>query len=454
MTIALKPVAIPNFGVAPTQPRIPSEVFEARARTALTRAGTDWLVVYADREHFTSIAFLTGFEPRFEEAFLLLGRNDCRILLTGNESASYAVLAGLPGIEISVAQSLSLMGQDRSQSPRLLDKFREAGIKAGDSVGLVGWKYLEPYEDESRSDAFFVPAVYVSMLQQAVGPFGTLRDATSVLFHPEKGLLAQLDVDQIAASEWAATRASLAVWRIVAGVREGDDEFQAAARMGYAAEHLNVHTMLASASPGEAVVGLRSANGRKLLRGDGITTAVGLVGALSSRAGLFDESNDAFLRLASAYFHGLSTWYDVADIGVTGATLHDSVTAALAEANLRSALNPGHLTGFEEWTHSPVRPGSPEKLLSGMLFQVDVIPVPMPGNWALNCEDSVALADQALRAELKQKHPETYARIERRRAFVRDELGIVIKENILPLSSTPLCLAPFWLRSGHLLIKC
>lgn len=451
MTIALRPVTIPNFGASLTQPHIRGEVFAARARAAWARARTDWLVVYADREHFSAIAFLTGFEPRFEEAFLLLGRNDRRILLTGNESASYAVLAGLPALEIMVAQSLSLMGQDRSHSPRLLDKFRDAGIKAGDSVGLVGWKYLEPYEDEIQSDAFFVPAVYVSMLRRAVGPSGSLCDTTAIFFHPENGLLAQLDADQIAACEWAATRASLAVWRIVSGVRDGDDEYQAAARMNYAAEQLNVHTMLASAGPSEKVIGLRSANGRTLSRGDGITTAVGLVGALSSRAGLFDEGNNDFLKLASAYFHGLSTWYESADIGVTGATLYDCVTAALAEGNLSSALNPGHLTGFEEWTHSPVRPGSTEKLASGMVFQVDVIPVPMPGNWALNCEDPVALANQSLRAELKQKHPDTYERIKRRRAFVQDELGVLIKDNVLLLSSTPLCLSPFWLRSSYLL---
>jgi hypothetical protein len=100
-----------------------------------------------------------------------------------------------------------------------------------------------------------------------------------------------------------------------------------------------------------------------------------------------------------------------------------------------------------------VRPGSTETLASGMAFQVDVIPVPMPGNWALNSEDPVFFADEALRAELKAKHPETHARIEARRAFVRDQIGIPIKSNILPLSSTPLCVPPFWLKSSHLLTK-
>jgi hypothetical protein len=35
--------------------------------------------------------------------------------------------------------------------------------------------------------------------------------------------------------------------------------------------------------------------------------------------------------------------------------------------------------------------------------------------------------------------------------FVRDKLGIAIKDTILPLSSTPLCLPPFWLAAGRLL---
>jgi hypothetical protein len=174
---------------------------------------------------------------------------------------------------------------------------------------------------------------------------------------------------------------------------------------------------------------------------------------LSSRAGLLDTGNDAFQKTASAYFEGLLGWYETADIGVTGGALHEAVVGKLAEGGLRSALNPGHLTGHEEWMNSPVRPGSTEKLASGMPFQVDVIPVPMPAGWTLNCEDPVTFADRALRDELKSRHPDCFARIEARRAFMRDELGVAVKDCILPLSSTPLCLPPFWLRPDHLLAR-
>lgn len=451
MAIGLKRVAIPDFGALGAQPEVPAATYAARADAAFARAGCDWLVVYGDREHLGNIEFLSGFEPRFEEALLVLGPNGRRVLITGNECESYATLAKLPDLAVLLAQSLSLMAQDRSRFPRLSDRLRDAGLKRGDRVGLVGWKYLEANEDNAPETAFFVPAAHVQMLSRIVGDAGAVTDATPVLMHPETGLRATVDADQIAANEWAAARVSSAVWRIVSGVREGDDEFAAAGRMGYAGDPLNVHTMLASAGKGEPVIGLRSPSARPLAKGDGVTTAIGLWGALSARAGLFDTENDAFLKLASAYFTGLLAWYETADVGIEGGSLHHAVVETLAKGGLRSALNPGHLTGHEEWMHSPVRPGSADRLLSGMPFQVDVIPVPIPSGWALNCEDGVALADAALREEIRTRHPACFARIEARRAFMRDQLGVSVKDSILPLSSTPLCLAPFWLRADHLL---
>lgn len=453
MSIALRQIVLPDFGLSGRQPQIPTATYEARCDAAYSAAGCDWVVVYADREHFGNIIFLSGFEPRFEEALLLLGPGGKRVLITGNESESYAPLAGLKGLNVLLAQSLSLMAQDRTRYPRLTDRLRDAGIRAGDTVGLVGWKYLEPEEDDDYAQGFYVPDAHVGMLRRLVGRGGTLRDATRALMHPETGLRAIIDADQIAAFEWSATRCSLALWRVVSGMREGDSEYDAVARMGYAGDPLNVHTMFASASEGTDIIGLRSATDRKPRRGDGVSTAIGFWGALSSRAGLFDTGNDAFLTLASAYFDALATWYETADIDVAGGDVHAAVTGKLAEGGLKAALNPGHLTGHEEWMNSPIRPGSTDRLRSGMPFQIDVIPTPLPAGWALNCEDPVTLADAALRADLKAKHPETFSRIQARRAFMRDQLGVDANEAILPLSSTPLYLPPFWLRSDHVLAR-
>ncbi len=453
MPIALRDVAVPAFGVPLEAPRIPATTYEKRCRDAYERAKCDWLVVYGDREHLANIAFLSGYDPRFEEALLLLGPNDRRVLIVGNEGEAYAPVAGLPGLDIALAQSLSLMGQDRALKPDLASVLKEAGVGRGQTIGVVGWKYFEPAEWDDPSPGLFIPHYLVGMLSRIAAGAEGLQDATPVLMHPTTGLRSTIDADEIALHEWGAARASAAVWRILTGTRLSLSELEAASAMGYAGEVLSAHVMYATGDSNDPVVGLRSPTSRVLRRGDGVTAGVGFWGGLSARAGLIADADEAFLKTAAAYFDGLIAWYEAADIGATGRAIFEAVGEALAVGGLRSALNPGHLTGHDEWIHTPIRPGSDERLASGMPFQVDIIPTPMQPGWALNCEDGVVFADGALCAELKARHPAVVERIEARRRFVRDELGIQIKDSILPLSSTPLCLPPFWLAAGRLLVR-
>src|SRR5947209_3293453 len=131
MAIGLRPVRIPDFGVPLDPPAIPTAVYEARNAALYARAGAEWVVVYADREHLANMAFLTGFEPRFEEALFLLGPGGRRVLVVGNEGQSYTSVARLPGIEISLCQSMSLLGQDRRTRPNLAVVLKDVGIKTG-----------------------------------------------------------------------------------------------------------------------------------------------------------------------------------------------------------------------------------------------------------------------------------------------------------------------------------
>jgi hypothetical protein len=454
LAIVARPIQIPNFSAGIEMPEIPASTYEARCRVAFQRAGRDWLIVYGDREHFANLVFLSGFDPRFEEALLLLGTGGRSVLVVGNECLSYAQEARLLGIEIVLCQSLSLMGQDRSSKPRLVDVLRDVGLRRGQSIGLAGWKYLQPEEWEDKAQPGpFVPAYMVDVLKMIAEDPGAVSDATAVLMHPESGLRATIDADQIAAFEWAAARSSRALWRIIVGLRPGDSELEAVGRMGYAGEPLSVHTMLASGGSGDKIQGLRSPTARRLQQGNGVVAAIGMWGGLSARGGLLAEENDDFLRMAAGYFEGLMAWYETADIGVEGGCLFDAVATALARRGLRSTLNPGHLTGHDEWVHTPVRPGSAERLTSGMPFQVDIIPAPMPDGWALNCEDAVTLANNELTAELCSRHPAVYNRIYARRAFIRDALGVGLKDSIMPMSAIPLCLPPLWLASHMLLAQ-
>ena len=62
-------------------------------------------------------------------------------------------------------------------------------------------------------------------------------------------------------------------------------------------------------------------------------------------------------------------------------------------------------------------------------------------------ESPFALADGALRAELAQRYPPMWARIQARRAFVRHQLGeFELHPDVLPFSNLPAYLAPFLLR--------
>ena len=72
-SVALMQVVLPEFGEPTVMPSIPLTTYEARIERLLARgraAGFDGLAVYGDREHAANIAYLSGYDPRFEEALL------------------------------------------------------------------------------------------------------------------------------------------------------------------------------------------------------------------------------------------------------------------------------------------------------------------------------------------------------------------------------------------------
>ncbi|MFN8541394.1 MAG: hypothetical protein U0232_28460 [Thermomicrobiales bacterium] len=189
MEITWRDVPLPDFGDIAERPAIPAATHAARCARAYAAANADWLVVYGDREHYANLTYLIGFDPRFEEAILLLGPADRRILLVGNEGLDYASLLTLP-VEVALCQSLSLPGQDRRRAPRLADALRDAGLRPGQSVGLIGWKYLTPAEWAGALPGFFAPAMLVDTLRDLTGDPAAVREATPILLDPTTGLRA------------------------------------------------------------------------------------------------------------------------------------------------------------------------------------------------------------------------------------------------------------------------
>ena len=79
-----------------------------------------------------------------------------------------------------------------------------------------------------------------------------------------------------------------------------------------------------------------------------------------------------------------------------------------------------------------------------MLFQIDIIPS-VQGYAGVSCESGIFLADEKLRADIRQMYPEIWHRIQKRRKYIQNELGISLSEEILPTSSATAYLRPFML---------
>jgi len=455
MTTATRPrlarVELPAFGMPDAMPDIPPAMYAARLERLRERAdarGYDRLVVYADREHSANLSYLSGFDPRFEEALLVVGPDGDPAILVGNECHGVAGAAPLP-MRRHLFQDFSLPGQPRDRSRPLAEILADEGIGPGRRVGVVGWK---TYAARPMSD---LPAYLVDELRTVVGATGSVENATDLLIDAAHGLRVINEAEQIAAFEWASCQTSQGVGRLLRGLRPGMTEREAVRLLEWNGWPLSCHLML-TAGP-RATFGLLSPGDRQIERGDRFTTAFGIWGALTCRAGFVVESaeelpepiRDYVDRLVAPYFAAVAEWYGAMRIGLAGGALHEIVARHLGDPFFGIFLNPGHQLHLDEWVNSPIAAGSGIELQSGMVFQVDVIPATGTDYFTTNIEDGIALADASLREALAERFPAAWDRIERRRLFMAEQLGIELHPEVLPLSNMPAVLPPFLLRPDH-----
>ena len=445
----LAEVELPDFGRPVSTPEIPPAIYAhrlQRLRDRMDRAGYDRIVIYADREHSANLAWLTGFDPRFEEAILILAPTGEPAILVGNECYGMAGAAPLP-MRRYLFQDLSLPSQPRDRSRSLRELLGDEGIAAGSRVGVIGWK---PYAEPSMLD---IPSFVADELRGIVGSDGAVQNANPLLIDAADGLRIVNEVEQLAAMEAAACTTSSGVLSLIRGLRPGLRERDAVALLGWDGSPLSCHLML-TAGP-RAAFGLLSPGDRAMQRGDPFTVAFGIWGALNCRAGFLVEGADELPdgvgdyveKLVGPYFTAVAEWYGALHIGQTGGALHDIVARHLADPFFGIFLNPGHQIGLDEWVNSPIRPGSTIELHSGMAFQVDIIPATGTPYFTTNIEDGLALADTGLRDEFASRYPDAWSRIQRRRSFMADQLGIDLHPDVLPFSNIPAFLPPYLLRS-------
>jgi Xaa-Pro aminopeptidase len=452
-TARLAEVTLPDFGRPAATPELPAPLYAARLerlRERMLERGYDRIVVYADREHSANLAWLTGFDPRFEEAVLIVGGDGEPAILVGNECYGMAGAAPLP-MRRHLFQDLSLPSQPRERSRPLGEILADEGVRTGTRLGVVGWK---PYPDRSMLD---VPSFLADELRRVVGTGGAVENANELLIDARDGLRVINELDQLAAMEVAACTTSSGVHAVVQGVRPGLRERDAVALLGWDGTPLSCHVML-TAGP-RATFGLLSPGDRAIARGDPFTVAFGIWGALNCRAGFVVEDAselpgtiaDYVERLVAPYYGAVAEWYEALRIGQTGGALHAIIERHLGDPFFGIFLNPGHQIGLDEWVNSPISAGSDIELRSGMAFQVDIIPATGTPYFTTNIEDGVALADTTLRAAFAAAYPDAWARIAARRAFMADVLGIELHPDVLPFSNIPAYLPPFLLRPDRVM---
>ena len=448
MTAArLATVELPDFGQPARMPELPPSLYGrrlARLRERAADAGHDRVIIWSDREHSANLAWLSGFDPRFEEAMLVVGPDDDPVVLVGNECFGLAGAAPLP-MRRHMFQDFSLPGQPRDRSRPLGAMLMEEGIGPGTKVGLVGWK---AYATPEQSD---LPSYIVDEVRRLVGDAGQVVNATDMLIDAADGLRVINEVEQLAMLEYAACHTSDGVRRLLFGQQPGLTEQEAVRLLGWNGMPLSCHLMLSSGP--RASLGLLSPTDRRIARGDRFTTAFGVWGALNCRAGFVVADaaelpagiHDYIERLVAPYFEAVAEWYGALHVGQTGGALFEIIQRRLGDRFFGIFLNPGHQIQLDEWVNSPIYAGSSIELRSGMALQVDIIPATGSDYFTTNLEDGIALADEELRATFAAGFPDAWTRIEARRRFMRDALGIDLHPDVLPLSNIPAYLPPLLL---------
>ena len=451
----------PEFGVAACPP--PSTLSEFEARIAALRARMEerkltHTIVYADREHFANLAYLTGFDPRFEEALLIVGLKASPLILVGNECEAYLGISPLHAsgqMRQERFQLFSLLDQPRERSRSLREIFAEEGVSTHCRVGAVGYKYFSPAECADAGHALDVPSYIADTLRELAGHQNVTND-TDIFMHPGHGLRARCTAAEIAYFEYSNGQAAEAVKRMIFGLQEGLTDHSVVQLGQLNGDPLSCHVTFGTGL--HSKYGLCGPSGELIRRGQPLAFNVAYWGSNICRAGWIAQSaaalpksaSDYVASFAGPYFEAMGDWFGLMRPGTPGGEIFGLIQRRLPFEKFGIYLNPGHLIHLDEWMSSPFYSGSEIPVASGMAIQVDVIPQSTQ-YFSTRMEDGIVIADAKLREQLKEFAPDCFERCQKRRVFMGEVLGIDLPEEVLPLSNTCAIVPPFFLEPNTVL---
>lgn len=435
----------PASPVALTQATM--EARKAKVLEKMKERRIEQLILYGDVEHGANFEYLVGYFTRFEEGLLVLDKDGSMTLVLGNENLNKASKARFAAAAVHVSL-FSLPNQPNRSDKTLPELLAEAGIRPDRRTGIVGWKmFTSPVEKNNQ--LFDIPAFILAAIEQIVGNPALLSNETD-LFIGENGVRTTNNANEIAHYEFGAALASDCLLAAMNKLDAGTTEMELGDALVRNGQHTSVVTIAASGP--RFIQGNMFPTDNRVKVGDPISLTVGYRGGLSSRAGyavhdgdeLPESCRDYLTRVVKPYFAAYVHWLETIRIGMKGGELFQAVESILPRAQYGWSLCPGHLTAEEEWMSSPVYEGSQETLASGMIFQIDIIPS-VPGYGGVSAESTVVLADAQLKQALREEYPEVWQRMQRRRAYLIQELGITLSEDVLPMCGTVAYLRPYLL---------
>ena len=453
---ALEVIASPPVFPGVASPVLSDETLHRRLAAIIQRMQEQkiaQLIIYADKEHGSNFEYLAGFIPRFEEALLVVNQQGALTYIMGNENLKLVPFARNPGRCLH-APLFSLPNQPMRAEQPLDQLLNEAGIVAGERTGLVGWK-LFTGRQQGMCD---LPQFVYAAAAQATGSDALLVNATGLFISPDNGARCVNCADEVAFYEAGANLASTAMLAALDSVEPGNTEKALGAQLNAEGQP---NTVVTIAATGDRFAHARLyPSDKQLVTGDKLSLTTGYKGGLTSRSAyvvsgsseLQCNVSDWLTRLAIPYYHAVVSWLEHLHIGMTGGELYSLIESVLPKAEYGWHLNPGHLVADEEWLSSPVYPDSAVTLKSGMLLQIDIIPS-VPGYGGCSIEDTVGLADAALRDELARAYPDVWQRMTQRKTYLAEVLRIRLPEEVMLLSNTVGYLRPFLLDKRRALVR-
>lgn len=447
--IKLKKVAMPELEKNIYPVEINDETINKRKENVLVKMkkdNIDALIIYADLEHGGNFEYLCGFLPRFEEALLVLHQDRKAQMVLGNENLNKASKARIKVKSIHMPH-FSLPNQPMNTTKTVSETLKECGLEKYETVGIVGWKNFTSKLDEN-SKLFDIPGYIVDAFKEVYSNINFING--TYIFIGEDGVRTTNNANEFAHYEFGAALAGNSILDALNEIAVGKTEMELADKLERYGQRNSVVTIMAT---GERFVKANMyPTHKKISLGDPLSITIGYKGGLQSRGGFAINSEDELPegqkdyieKVAAPYFNAVKEWLENIHIGMEGKELYNKIEEVLPKEKYGWELNPGHLCADEEWLSSPIYPESKEVLKSGMLFQIDIIPS-VKGYCGISCESGIMLADKDLISEIKEEYPYIWERIEERRKYMKNILGINISEEIIPTSAATALCKPFLL---------